>query len=317
MDRLNGSKRDPRCVKLALSVAAGLVVTLAAASCATETGGPEETGQHAQPEHAVEHARGVTEVPTAPERVVVLEPVQLDTAVALGVIPVGSTTFAGATGAPAYLGADAAAIESVGPVAEPNIEEIAALQPDLILGTETRHGDLYDQLSAIAPTAFMASQSDPWQQSVQFVSTALNKPEEAQRLLAAYQERCEEIADTYGTVGKTAQLIRPRDGILTLYGPSSFAGSTLECAGFTTPPRAWNGEISVDISTELVGEAQADLVVVTSADPGNPATMPDAVANSRDLFPRLQLVDQSYWIAGVGPLGGMAVLDDIEAILQQ
>ena len=35
-----------------------------------------------------------------------------------------------------------------------------------------------------------------------------------------------------------------------------------------------------------------------------------------ELFtPGLQVVDQSFWITGVGPLGGMTVLDDIEAIL--
>ncbi|WP_423785890.1 ABC transporter substrate-binding protein [Hoyosella altamirensis] len=287
------------------------------AGCTAESSGNGETGAVSEPARTVEHARGATEVPAQPQRVVVLEPVQLDTSVALGVMPVGTTVFGSASGAPDYLGPRAAQIEAVGTVPEPSLEAIAALHPDLILGTETRHGEFYEQLSAIAPTVFMASQSDPWQENVDLVATALGKREEASRLLADYDDRCAEIREEFSTEGQTAQLIRPREDILTLYGPTSFAGSTLECAGFTTPDRDWAGEISIDISPELVAQAEADLVVVTSPTPGDPGTLPDVVTNSVAQFPRLHLVDQAYWIAGVGPLGGMTVLDDIEKILQE
>lgn len=243
---------------------------------------------------------------------------ELDTSVALGVIPVGTAVLSEATGVPAYLGEEAAGIESVGTVAEPRIESIAALEPDLILGTETRHGEYYDQLAAIAPTVFMASQSDPWQDNVRLVGRTLGLEDRAEELLGDYADRCSEIADEFATEGKTSQLIRPRDDVLTLYGPLSFAGSTLECAGFTTPPRAeWADEISVDLSPELVGEARADLIVVTSANPSDPAAIPAAVTANAAALPNPHAVDQSYWITGVGPKGGQAVLDDIDRILSQ
>jgi iron complex transport system substrate-binding protein len=32
-------------------------------------------------------------------------------------------------------------------------------------------------------------------------------------------------------------------------------------------------------------------------------------------FPDVQAVDQSFWITGVGPLGGQVVLDDLDRLL--
>lgn len=294
-----------------------LIALLALAACAGGDGGaapPPGAGPEAA--RTVTHARGTTDVPADPQRVVVLEPVQLDTAVALGEVPVGAAVLSEATGVPAYLGAEAAGIATVGTVAEPSLEKIAALRPDLILGTESRHGALYDQLSGIAPTVFMASQADPWADNVRLVGRTLGAEERATGLLDGFRARCTEIAERHRTPGRTAQLIRPRNEQLTLYGPASFAGSALECAGFTIPARDWQGSISVDLSYELVLEAKADQVFVTAVDPADESAIPAPVAAVRaESFPRLHLVDQSFWITGVGPRGGMAVLDALDRIL--
>lgn len=296
----------------ATALAVSALTCLALAGCGTP-GDPEDS---ADEQREVPHARGVAMVPDDPQRVVVLEPVQLDTAVALGTTPVGAAVLNEAAGVPAYLGDEAADIATVGTVTEPDVDKIAALRPDLIIGTESRHSALYDQLSDVAPTVFMASQSDPWQENVRFVAEALGDTAGADELLDGYQERCDEIAEEFGTDGQTAQLVRPRDGLVTLYGPTSFAGSTLECAGFTTPERPeWADEISADLSPERVLEAQADLVLVTTTDVDDPSTLPTAFTANADAFPDLHLVDQSFWITGVGPLGGQAVLDDLERIL--
>jgi iron complex transport system substrate-binding protein len=209
-------------------------------------------------------------------------------------------------------------IEQVGTVTEPSLEKIAAQKPDLIIGTESRHSDLYDQLSSIAPTVFMASQEDPWVENVQLVAEALNRPEDAQTLLDEYDARCVQIAKDYDVSGTTAQLVRPRDvAVLSIYGPASFAGSTLECVGFTIPERDWEESISVDISTELIMEAQGDHVFVTTDDVEDETTIPAPLRDNARSFPSLHLVDFDHWIAGVGPLGGQAVLDDIESILAE
>lgn len=296
-----------------LVVAAGIGFALTACSSPADTDTDTAAGEETR---TVTHARGTTEVPADPQRIVVLEPVQLDTAVALGRPPVGATVLSEKTGLPAYLGDSIEDTATVGRVPDPNIEQIAALDPDLILGTETRNGELYESLSAIAPTVFMASHTDPWQDSVRVVADALGDPSGADRLLTAYEDRCDQVAAEFDTVGRTAQFVRPRNDLLTLYGPTSFAGSTLECAGFTIPPRDWEDSISVDLSPELAAEARADLVLVSSTEPGDRGgTVPAAMAAYPDLFADLHLVDHSLWITGVGPLGGMAALDDLSRIL--
>ncbi|MBY4400114.1 iron-siderophore ABC transporter substrate-binding protein [Rhodococcus fascians] len=291
----------------ALAVAAG------ATACSSADTADGSAGEATR---TVETVRGSIDVPDNPLRVVTLEPVELDTTVALGIVPVGAAVLSETAGVPTYLGTEAAGIATVGTVAEPTIEDIAAAQPDLILGTETRHAQYYDQLSAIAPTVFIASQSDPWRDSVRFVGRVLGKEAKAEELLTAYDDRCAEIAEKHDTAGKTAQLIRPRSGELTLYGPSSFAGSTLECAGFTTPPRPeWADEISVDLSPELAAQAAADLIVVTTDNPSDPAAIPASITANAAALPNPHAVDLSYWITGVGPMGGQTVLDDIDRIL--
>ncbi|MGV9316087.1 ABC transporter substrate-binding protein [Streptomyces sp. NPDC003691] len=298
---------------ITLPVVAALVLT----GCSGEGDGKGKSdgSGKASGTHEVQHARGTAKVPQQPKRVVVLEPVQLDTAIALDVVPVGAALFNEKDGVPAYLGKKAGSIKSVGTVPEPNIEKIAALDPDLILGTESRHSALYQKLSSIAPTVFMATQTDPWTKNVELVARALGNEKGAADLLGKYQARCAEVAAAHNTKGRTAQLIRPRDGVLSLYGPTSFAGSTLECAGFTTPKRDWAGDISVDVSPERVAEAKADLVLVTAADVKAADAVPESIRGNAKVFPKPYAVDQSFWIAGVGPRGGMAVLDDLDRIL--
>ncbi|MFD0484238.1 ABC transporter substrate-binding protein [Kineococcus sp. GCM10028916] len=296
---------------LALALTAGLLL----GGCSSAQSAPEQTAATA--ERSVTHARGTTAVPAEPQRVVVLEPLELDTAVALGVTPVGAAVASNVAGIPAYLGVGGA-VKSVGTVPEPDLEAIAALEPDLILGTDSRHGDLYGKLAGIAPTVFMATQADPWQDNVRLVGEALGQAEEADRLLAGYRSRCEEIKAEHGLTGTTANLVRPRDeATLSLYGPTSFAGSTLECAGFTIPDRDWQDSILVDVSPERVPEAAADHVFVTTTDVQDPSSVPTLIRDNPTAFPAVSLVDTSYWVSGVGPLGGQRVLDDIDRILDQ
>jgi len=296
---------------LAASACALLLLSgCAAGSPAEGDAAPETTGTH-----EVEHARGTTEVPDDPQRVVTLEPLELDTAVAVGIVPVGAAVASNVTGAPEYLDADG--VEPVGTVPEPDLEAIAALKPDLILGTEARHSELYDQLAAIAPTVFIATQADPWRDNALLIGEALGREDEVADLLSAVDERCEALSDEYDVDGETAQLIRPRDETtLSLYGPVSFSGSLLECVGFTIPEQDWADGLQADISPENILSAKADHVFVTVADVEDESAIPAAITQNADAFPSVTLVDTSYWVSGVGPKGAQAVLDDIESFLE-
>jgi len=295
-------------------IAATTSAVLMLSGCSPESA-VEEAPAESVSSHEVEHARGVTEVSSNPQRIVTLEPLELDTAVALGLTPVGAAVASNVAGVPSYLGVEG--VEPVGTVPEPDLEAIAALKPDLILGTEARHSALYDQLASIAPTVFIATQADPWRDNALLIGEALNREDDVKDLLTEVDDRCAQLADRYDVDGETVQLIRPRDETtLSLYGPVSFAGSLLECVGFTIPEQDWADGLQADVSPENVLNAQADYVFVTTTDVADKSTIPAAITQNADAFPSVTLVDTSYWVSGVGPKGAQVVLDDIEQFLE-
>ncbi|MDZ5010997.1 ABC transporter substrate-binding protein, partial [Clostridium perfringens] len=98
----------------------------------------------------IEDAMGKAEIPTNPKKVVVLTNEGLEALLTLGVKPVGAVT--GVTGE--WYGHTKDELEGVKPLGKEtsvNIEAVAALKPDLIIGNKMRHEKIYDQLKSIAP----------------------------------------------------------------------------------------------------------------------------------------------------------------------
>jgi len=81
----------------------------------------------------VNHALGETNVPTDPQRVVVLhDTIILDPVIALGIKPIAATTYASEKGI-AFRGLtteQSEGIATLGSMEQPNLEKIASLKPD-------------------------------------------------------------------------------------------------------------------------------------------------------------------------------------------
>jgi len=179
----------------ALRSAALLAATLAITSCSSgsgsgnesSTGGGDPTG-NASGAFPVTVSTGFGDVTVEeePTRVVALGWGDAETALALGVQPVGASDWLGFGG------------EGVGPWAEgrydeapeiietlePSYEAIAALQPDVILDTKSpATQERHDKLSAIAPTISQPEGVGPyltsWQDQLELVGQALGRSEEA------------------------------------------------------------------------------------------------------------------------------------------
>ncbi|MEM9513462.1 MAG: iron-siderophore ABC transporter substrate-binding protein [Actinomycetota bacterium] len=138
----------------------------------------------------VSTAFGDVVVDAAPERVVALGWGDAETALALGVQPVGAADWLGFGGA--GVGPWAEGMYDVAPeildVTEVNFEAIAALEPDLILNVRAAgDAESHEVLTAIAPTigipvggeAFLTTQ----EQQVTLISQALGLPDDGQQLL--------------------------------------------------------------------------------------------------------------------------------------
>ncbi|MGQ0773132.1 MAG: ABC transporter substrate-binding protein [Pseudonocardiales bacterium] len=150
--------------------AALLIALLTATGCAgpgTEPTGEPTAGSGGAFPRTVTHAMGSTEIAAEPTRIVALDQTFVDAALALDTPVLAFTDIRGRTGGPpTYLAGPldrlAPDARSVGELANPNLEQIAALKPDLIVSAKVRHEAIYDELNRIAPTVFdPASEKKP------------------------------------------------------------------------------------------------------------------------------------------------------------
>jgi len=180
-------------------LAGGLTVA-AGAGPATASTIPDD----AAPVVAEEGAFPVT-IPTAfgdvtideePLRVVAVGWSDAETALALGVQPVGVSDWLAVGGDGLGGWVDAAYDEPPAQVGtmELNFEQIAALDPDLILDTRSDGTqERYDSLSEIAPTlgapADVVAYGTSWQQQLEMVSAALGRPAYGAELATEVEDR--------------------------------------------------------------------------------------------------------------------------------
>ena len=309
-----------------LAVASGLVL----AGCGSADEGTTASAETSAADQVrtVEHAAGSTEITGTPERVVVLDTGELDAVLALGVTPVGAVRTGVSDELPAYIedaGVDPAEIENVGTIAEPALEEIAALEPDLILSNSVRHADIYGHLSAIAPTVFAEAIGETWEDNLRLAGEALDRTDEAERLLTEYEERAAEVGALYGDPAATeVSMVRFLDGsAVRLYGEGSFIGDVLGDVGFARPEVQRTAETFVEVSPEQIGQADGDLVFHASY--GTEGQTAAGQITSGGLWQGLSAVQQGRafevgddrWFLAIGPLGAGLVLDDLEGFAPQ
>jgi iron complex transport system substrate-binding protein len=139
----------------------------------------------------VETKFGPVTIEQAPTRVVALGWGDAETALALGVQPVGASdwlAFGGEGVGPWAAGRYTTPPEIIG-TTEPSYEAVAALEPDLILDTKSS-GDAkrHELLSAIAPTIGVPEGGDSYltsgAQQLSMIATALGKTAEGEQLQA-------------------------------------------------------------------------------------------------------------------------------------
>ncbi|EOD67379.1 ABC transporter substrate-binding protein [Amycolatopsis vancoresmycina] len=268
----------------------------------------------------VTHALGKTKLDKKPTRVVVLDSGELDDVLALGVTPVGMATTAGQSGVPSYLADRVKGIATVGDINNLNLEAIAALTPDLIVGSKLRAKDLYPQLSKIAPTVFSIRPGFPWKENLLLIGASLGDETKAVGLLNDYQKRANEVKASVKGAPKIS-LLRFLSGNIRLYGNLSFIGVILKDVGLARPANQNINELAAQISKERIDEADADWIFYSSYGAG-PSPDEKAVTSS-GLWAGLGAVKAQHaipvadevWFLGLGPIGAMKVLDDLKKYL--
>ena len=222
----------------------------------------------------IEHAAGTMEVPVEPARIVTIDQVFPVHLTSLGLPMAGALNDVDAVlGDVAPLlpdDLDVDAIERIGDRGQPNLESIALISPDLIVGSPAQGIDeLYDQLSEIAPTVLIdRGTTGDWRQTFLTLAEAVGRSEEAAEVEADYEQVIADLPDAVRE--STVAFIRPSGEQFRIDSePTAFAGSVAVDAGIPVLEAPEGvGELSEDngfvsLSNELLDVvADADLIVV-------------------------------------------------------
>ena len=268
----------------------------------------------------IKHALGETVIPAKPVRVVVLDTGELDNVVSLGVQPVGIVYTDGSKTLPSYLKDKAGSPANVGTISSLNLETIAALKPDLILGSQLRAQDQYASLSKIAPTVFSVRPGYPWKENFVLNASPFGLQAEAEAQLAAYHGAAAVVGA--GVAAKpTISPLRFMPGKTRLYAELSFIGTILADVPLPQPKIEQVKELAVEISPEQIDKADADWVFYGVY--GTPsATNQDAVLGG-PLWKTLgavksgqaRPVSDETWFLGLGVMAANVVLGDLKGFV--
>jgi iron complex transport system substrate-binding protein len=269
------------------------------------------------------------EVPDNPERVVVLDTGELDTALTLGITPVGSVHAIEENDFLSYFPAEEQeGIRDVGAITQPNLETINDLDPDVIIGSNVRDEERYDELSQIAPTVFAETTGVTWKENFLMHADALGKAEEAQQIIADYEDHVAEVTDAIGgpeaAAGMEVSILRFIEGADTrLYGRESFIGTILEDLGLGRPAITEEAEdgFVVEISPEQVDQADGDVIFYSSY--GDTEASGEDAAVGGPLWDTLEAVrndqafhvDDDLWFLGIGYTAANQILDELQGHL--
>ena len=231
----------------------------------------------------IEHAHGVTVVPQEPKRIVTWGWSNEDVVIALGVIPVGMPFQAyggGDNGVHEWVenALEAAGVEMpaiLDAAAEPPVEQIAALEPDLIIAAYSGiTEDEYALLSGMAPTVAYsgAPWSTSWQDLTLIVGKALGKDAEAQALVDETTAWVEAEFAKYPELKEvTFASANDYDGSMAVYAPLDARMKFLTDFGMVMNPSvaalAPEGDaFYYPLSYELFDQLEADIFVTYHED---------------------------------------------------
>ena len=298
-----------------------MAATFLVAACGGGGTSEDSRGDTTSESRTVEHAMGETEISGTPERVVVLDTGELDSAMTLGVKPVGAVEAVEGMGYPSYL-EGTGEIENVGTIEEPNLERIAALNPDLILSSKLRHEQIYDQLSQIAPTVFTETTGVTWKENFEVHAKALNRVEEGDIVEKEYRGRVDQFQQAIGENPPTISVVRFTPGDTRIYQKESFIGTVLEEAGLPRPPSQDVDEFAMlNVSAEAIPDMGGDVIFTTIYGDGQETALTEITSDP--LWQQLEAVQQGnvyevsddLWMLGIGYTAANGVVDDLTRYL--
>ncbi|MDI5936611.1 ABC transporter substrate-binding protein [Halomonas kalidii] len=260
-----------------------------------------------------------------PERIVTLYQGATDSALALGLAPVG--VVESWLERPMYRYLREALPEDVrylGLETQPDLEAVAGLAPDLIVGARYRHAAVYPLLSRIAPTVIADTAYD-FESMLELIGEATGRQTRARALLDAWQSRvvdfrCRAAAALGDAWPQSASVVSFRGDHARLYY-DGFARRILDQLGLRRPAGqdgpGWGIKL---VSRESLPAMDADTIFVFMRDDPAVAEL-HRDWTSHPLWQSLEAVERGrvyrvdpvLWSMGAGILAANRLLDELYA----
>lgn len=266
-----------------------------------------------------------------PTRIVALEWVYVEDLLALGIQPIGVADIGGYK---QFVNVElklAETVADVGTRQEPNLEAIAKLEPDLILGVELRHEAIYDTLSSIAPTLLFnpyppldgPNQLDEMEQTFLAIADAVNRRDVGKTVLQNMRETFKTAAeqlrldDLTGSPFILAHFV-PGTSQPRLFTDNSMAVQVLSQIGLEN---AWKGELdrfgfnTVGVEV-LPAVQQANFLYIAEEDAqwqqfqNNPVWKGLEFVKESRVYP----IGADTWVFG-GPLSAQVLVNQVVAAM--
>jgi iron complex transport system substrate-binding protein len=230
-------------------------------SSASGGGGGSGGAEHGAFPVTIQHKYGSTTIESPPKRVVVVGLREQDALLALGVVPVATTEWYGDHPGAIFPWAkdelgDAKLPEVLDDTDGIQVERVAALRPDLILGVYAgMTKNEYTTLSKLAPVVAQpkgkVDYGSSWQEETLISGKAVGQPKRARRLVDETERLIADAAAEHPEFkGQTAANVTDYQGIF-VYGPQDVRTRMLEQLGFTYPrelrqafPDEFGGQLS-------------------------------------------------------------------------
>jgi len=283
-------------------IGAGSLLALAPFGCGGDDSGAggETTGGGTR---EFEHFAGTTEIPANPRRIVTLQDQNaLLPLLELGISPIASAGEANEDGPGGSFRRvaryDTSEVEYVGDFLEPDLEAVAAQEPDLIVGVEDQEG-IYDRLSEIAPTVLIQIFGRTLTEVLDDFARLVGRQDRHAELEAGYRQAIDDLVA--GLPAAPEEIVLSHIEFLgegTFYAPSGQAvGTVLEDVGFARPepqPTDTSEPDSGELSFESITAHDADVMITADysgeLEEGGDQTLQDA--RQQPLFRELGVVQR-------------------------
>ncbi|WP_144552563.1 ABC transporter substrate-binding protein [Peribacillus simplex] len=306
------------------------------AGCGNNEAGTNSTKSSEKDEqsYTVKHVMGETTIPENPKRVVVLTNEGTEALLAMGVKPVGAVKSW--LGNPWYdhIKDDMDGVEIVGTELEVNLEKIAALKPDLIIGNKVRQEAVYDKLSAIAPTVFSETLTGNWKENFSLYAKAINNEDKGNEVLQQFDQHIADVKEKLGDkVNQEVSVVRFLAGTSYIYYTDSFSGVIFDQLGFKRAEQQKDlfnadnklGNFSLQVGKEAIPKMDGDILFYFTYAPNGDKEATDTAKEwtSEALWNNLNAVKKgnayevsdAVWNTAGGVIAANKMLDELEEIM--